>query len=290
MSQSFDNQDQINLLPKVESLLRTRIQKEEAENGKSNSKPPDSLWGHAVRVAGLAERIGLAEGVDPLACRLAGIFHDAGKFSGGCYHQDDSPEEQWSVAVLHDIAGDIGFSSALIGEVEDSILQLYRDDPDPTLLTKVLFDADNLDKLGPLGVANYCLKAGLRGTGLSLSFLHRITVELTYARHAHKCLATHTGKKIAGKRAPETISYFKAFLSSLREDGIYDFRVKEILYDGLIIDVVAPSLCSCGHKQLLKIWDVPGLKCSEIHLKHICDQCGFQHELRFCRPRLIESC
>ncbi len=57
-------------------------------------------------------------------------------------------------------------------------------------MAAVLFDADNLDKLGPLGVANYFVKIGLRGRGISTSSILRLTVELTYARHAPRCLAT----------------------------------------------------------------------------------------------------
>jgi hypothetical protein len=86
----------------------------------------------------------------------------------------------------------------------------------------------------------------------------------------------------------ETVYYFKKLLESLREDGIHDFRIKEITYDGLIIDVVSPKTCSCGAEPRLKIEEIPGLKCSEIHLHHICENCGGQHELHFCRPRLMK--
>ncbi len=271
----------------TEAVLRDRIQSEEAEHGRNN-KPPDSLWEHAQRVASIAERLGLAEGFDPIACRLAGLFHDAGKFKGGGYHLCSEPEELWSVVALKEITEGKGFGASLIAQVEESILQLYRDDPDPNLLTKILFDADNLDKLGYLGVASFFVKAGLRGRGLSPSFLYRITVELTYARYAPDCLATRAGRQLAAKRAPETICYFKKLLNSLREDGIHDFRIKEITYDGLIIDVVSPKACSCGAEPSLKIEEIPGLKCSEIHLNHICDNCGSQNELHFCRPRLTK--
>jgi hypothetical protein len=271
----------------TEIVLRDRIQSEEAEHGR-NSKPPDSLWEHALRVASVAERLGVAEEVDSAACRLAGLFHDAGKFKGGGYHLCDEPEEVLSVEVLREITANKGFEESLIKQVEESILQLYRDEPEPNLLTKILFDADNLDKLGFLGVANFCVKAGLRGKCISPSFFYRITVELTYARHAPVCLATKAGRQLAVKRAPETVYYFKKLLESLREDGIHDFRIKEITYDGLIIDVVSPKTCSCGAEPSLKIEEIPGLKCSEIHLHHICDNCGGQHELHFCRPRLMK--
>ena len=281
-----DNIQENEPLGVVESALRERVQKEEAEHGR-NDKPSDSLWDHLERVALIAERLGTAEGVDPVACRLAGLFHDAGKFGGGSYHKGDKPEEERSVAALRQITEDKGLDPHLIDQVEEAILQLYREDPDPTHLTMVLFDADNLDKLGPLGIGNYFVKAGLRGGGISPSFLYRVTVELTYARHAPRCLATKTGRELAAKRAPETVTFLRRFLDTLREDGLYDFRVDEVIFDNLALDVVAPASCDCGGKLSRRIWEIPGIKCSEIHLEHACPSCGSRHELRFCRPRLI---
>jgi uncharacterized protein len=283
---SMDNSQEIKPLAAVEVALRDRVQKEEAEHGR-NDKPSNSLWDHLERVALIAERLGVAEGVDPVACRLAGLFHDAGKFGGGSYHKGDTPEEERSVAVLREISQGKELVPSLIDQVEESILQLYREDPDPTHLTMVLFDADNLDKLGPLGIANYFVKAGLRGGGISPSFLYRVTVELTYARHAPRCLATKTGREIARKRAPESIAFLRRFLDSLREDGLYDFRIDEVVFDNLSLDVVAPSSCDCGKELSRRIWEIPGIKCSEIHLEHTCQSCGARHEIRFCRPRLI---
>ena len=276
------------LLDLIESSLRSKIQAEEAAHGK-NGKPPDSLWGHISRVAVLAEKIGKAEGVDPTTCRLAGLFHDAGKFAGGNYHACEEPEEKFSVTALREITRGLAIPSEILQNVEEAILQLYRHDHDPIKLTKVLFDADNLDKLGFLGVANYFVKAGLRGKGISSSFLIQLTVELTYARHAPKCLLTQTGRQMAAKRAPETILFFRRFLESVRDDGLFNFRIDEVLYDGMIIDVVAPTECECGGNLAREIWELPGLKCSEIHLKHSCAKCGNINKLRFCRPLLIEE-
>ncbi|NNK94930.1 MAG: HD domain-containing protein [Desulfobacterales bacterium] len=275
------------VLAAIELELQEQIIKEEFEHIQKN-KHSNSLWGHSERVAITAERLGLGEGLDPTVCRLAGLFHDAGKFCGGSYHKGDKPEEKRSVEVLRKLTRGKGIATNLVDQVEESILQLYRQDPDQTLLTKVLYDADNLDKLGLLGIANYFVKIGLRGSGLSSSVLHKATVELTYARHAPDCLTTETGREIARKRAPKTITFFRQLLDSLREDGLFDFRIKEVVFNNLLLDVVTPALCKCGHQFSQKISEVPGIKCSEIHLAHICHSCQSNYELRFCRPRLIE--
>jgi uncharacterized protein len=273
-------------LTSLERSLRDRIRAEESEHSKRD-RGSDTLWDHLLRVAALAERIGRTEGVDPLACRLAGLFHDAGKFGEGRYHGDDLPEEQRSVEALRELARDTDLEGDLIEQVAEAILQLYRDDPEPTDLARVLFDADNLDKLGPLGVANFFVKQGLRGRGISREMLYGLTVELTYARHGPRCLATETGREIASRRAPETRRALVDLVDQLREDGLHDFAVEEIDHGGLTLDVVSPSACKCGGELARRLWEVPGIKCSEIHLEHACERCGEAHEIRFCRPRLL---
>lgn len=269
----------------IATALRERVRKDEALYGRS-ARETDSLWDHLERVSKLAERLGQSEGVDPFICRLAGWFHDAGKFAGGRYHADERPEEEHSIECLHTLGGEYGIETGVTDQVAEAILQLYREDPEPSPLAKVLFDADNLDKLGPLGIANYFAKVGLRGGGISPETLHRLTVELTYARHAPRCMLTESGRRLARKRASATIQFITELIQTLREDGLYDFRVEQVDFNGLKLDIVSPSTCTCGGKLERRIWEVPGIKCSEIHLKHRCEACEETQELRFCRPRL----
>jgi uncharacterized protein len=275
-----------NDLSPLTSDLRDWVRREETLYARADHET-DSLWDHLERVSRLAERLGKAEGVDLVACKLAGLFHDAGKFSGGRYHDDERPEEEGSVECLRKLGEKHGLDSGITEQVAEAILQLYRDDPDLSPLARVLFDADNLDKLGPLGVANSFVKFGLRGRGVSSSSLYRLTVELTYARHAPRRMATKLGRQMAEIRAPATIRFVKDLLSALRDDGLYDFHVEEMVFDGLTLDVVAPASCQCGGKLERSIWEVSGIKCSEIHLRHACTDCEESQEMRFCRPRLI---
>lgn len=271
--------------PSLEKELRARVREDEARFT-ARERTTDALWDHLQRVAILAERLGEAEGLDPALCRLAALFHDAGKFSGGRYHEGDVPEEERSVAVLRELAAGHPLPAEALEQVADAILELYRDDPDPSPLGQVLFDADNLDKLGLLGVANYFVKTGLRGRSLSPKVLQRITVELTYARHAEHSLWTDAGRELGARRAAETIRFYRALLDDLRADGLADLRVDEVAHGDLVLDVVAPAACACGGALIRELTEIPGIKCSEIRLVHRCDACDSRWELRFCRPRL----
>ena len=272
----------------IEDALRTHVRQEEGAASQGN-QPTESLWDHLCRTARIAEQLGRVEGIDPSTCRLAALFHDAGKFHQGTLHRDSEPEEQHSVEVLARLAERHGIPEDQVNEITEAILQLYRGDPDPTPLAKVLFDADNLDKLGYLGAANFFVKRGLRGGGISRSFMVQFTVELTYARHAVACMQTEAGQNWARRRAPQTQSFFSSLLDQLREDGLADLVIKELHFDGLQIDAVVPAACSCSRTLVPEIWQKEGIKCCKIHLVHACQACGERYEVRFCRPRLASG-
>ncbi|MBN1296919.1 HD domain-containing protein [bacterium] len=255
----------------------------------SRHTAPDTLMGHLERVATHAVRLALKEGVDPLQAELAGLFHDAGKFHGGKYHDDEIPEEEYSIDVLRTFGGRAGLDPAVVESVAMAIAQLYQDDVDSTPLSKVLFDADNLDKLGLTGIALYFIKSGLRGHGFSADMIVRLTVELTYARYAEQCLYTQTARNIAEQRASDTIDFIRALLETMREDGLFDACVERVRVCDLDLDVISPSACSCGEVMELKNWIEKGTKCTEIHLELVCKKCSNRYKIRFCRPRLIAS-
>ena len=282
MQNKSDDQGGIRAL---ETALKQRVKADEA----AFSEGSDTLWAHLERAGTLAENIARETGVDPVAGRIAGLFHDAGKFAKGRYHDDDRPEEERSVDALVEMSRDLNLDPELIDTVSESIRQLYRDDPDPTELTKVLFDADNADKMGAAGLVNFFVKAGLRGSGLSPGLLYRLTVELTYSRHAPNRMMTAPGRAIAEKRSPYAMEFIKNLLEQLKEDGLYDFRIEEVDFEGLTIDVVSPFSCDCGGELERKVWGVPGIKCLEIHISHSCTRCDYKNEIKFCNSRLSET-
>lgn len=276
-----------NALKTVEAKLQHLIQHEEAAYHRKDRELTDSLWSHAIRVAAMAEKIGIRESVEPVACRLAGLFHDAGKFANGTYHSADIKEEDGSVRVLYKLTKDRGLQPDLVNQVAEAILQLYSKFSKMSLLAKILFDADNLDKLGLPGVGNFLIKSGLRGRGLNENLLYRIGVELTYARYAPETMMTQTGREFAAVKAPQTIDFYHRLLDSLRDDGLFDFNRVEVSYQGFILDIVEPSLCTCGGQTDRRIWDAADLKCRKIHVRHRCNRCDYVHELEFCRPLLL---
>lgn len=276
----------IQLAP-IHKQLCQLIRKEEAAYDGS-SKEPDTLMGHLERVAAYAVRLASHESFDFLRAELAGLFHDAGKFHGGKYHDDDKPEEEYSIEVLKDLADGNGLDQAVIADVSDAIRQLYRDDFKQTPLSMILFDADNLDKIGLLGIANYFIKSGLRGQGLTTAMITDLTVELTYARYAARRFYTKTGRALAERRSADTIHFIHHFLAGLKEDGLFETRIEHAQVSDVELEVVTPSACHCGATMEIKqTWIEQGVKCTEIHLEMACTVCDNKHKIKFCRPMFV---
>lgn len=249
---------------------------------------PDTLMGHLERVAAYAVRLAVNEGVDPLRAELAALFHDAGKFHGGKYHEGNKPEEIRSIEVLKELAGENGQSREVVEDVSDAILQLYNDDCGKSPLSMVLFDADNLDKMGLLGIANYFIKSGLRGQGLTAEMITKLTVELTYARYAGRRFYTKTGRSLAVKKSLDTIRFIHDFLDVLREDCIYDTRIEHVQVSDVELELVMLSSCRCGAPiHLQKTWTEEGVKCTQIHLEMGCRVCENRYKIKFCRPMFV---
>jgi hypothetical protein len=99
-------------LTAIRAELSRHVRREEASYA-STRPAPDTLMGHLERVASIAVRLASLEGVDPVAAELAGLFHDAGKFHGGRYHDGDRPEEERSAEVLAELAKRCGLDPAI---------------------------------------------------------------------------------------------------------------------------------------------------------------------------------
>ncbi len=274
-------------LTSIRNALGQHIRREESAYS-STIKAPDTLMGHLERVAAYAVRLALQEGVDPLRAELAGLFHDAGKFYGGKYHEGNKPEEEYSIEVLQHLTGKDGLEQTVIEDVSDAIRQLYRDDFKQTPLSMVLFDADNLDKIGLLGIANYFIKSGLRGQGITTDMITDLTVELTYARYAARRFYTKTGRALAERRSTDTIYFIHHFLNALKEDGLFEARIEHTRVSDVDLEVVMPSTCNCGASMEVKqTWIEQGVKCTEIHLEMTCTSCDNRHKIKFCRPMFV---
>ncbi len=128
---------------------------------------PDSresfLWEHTVHVASITFWLAQKEEKDPLVPVIAALFHDAGKFSNGRYHEDGDAEEVESARMARVLLRQAGMKSAGIMRVCRGIEALYREGAGKNVIADLVHDADCLSKFGALGVAGFFVKSALRG-------------------------------------------------------------------------------------------------------------------------------
>lgn len=248
-----------------------------------------ALRSHSMRAAALARRLAEGEGIDPLAPALGAMLHDAGKFTGGAYHRDGRPEEMASARVAGELLGEAGAPPEIAAEVEKAIADTASDDCGANIVAEIVHDADHLDKLGRQGVAAFFTKNAMRGDGLDEDFLIRISVELTYAHHAPRCMRTAAGSELAARRSKDTVAFYRRLLDELREDGFADCDIVEREWDGLAVLLVAPRCGPCGSLTpdiSLEYKKEPIT--DRLHVTYECPGCGKKNRIAFCLPKPVE--
>ncbi len=265
--------------------LRERLAAEEARLPRPEAEP--TLFEHSLRVAHLALRLARATpGADVEESYLAALLHDAGKLDRLSDPCNRVAEEERSAEVARQLLGSSGFDGLLAARVATTIRALYREEVTPPLSTRLVEDADNLDKLGLPGAAVFFVKQGLRGIGVGPRLLAEVGVELTYARHAEAAMWTVAARRLAAPRARASGRFFRAFLRAVRADGFHRFVVRSLVHDGFALDAVVRERCACGGAVAVEVTTGSGVKCHLLRVRQSCAGCDFALVTELCRPRL----
>ena len=163
---------------RIEKML---VEAEALYNQQTNQAPSEFLLEHSRRTAAIAHKISGTEGIDSFLPALVALYHDAGKFHGGEYHNDNIPEEEHAAVLAERMLTEFGVERSGIEAVLEALRALYDDRLPFVGPCRVVRDADQLDKLGSLGVGAFFTKAALRGRGLIDALVQTASRELTYA-------------------------------------------------------------------------------------------------------------
>jgi GNAT superfamily N-acetyltransferase len=272
-------------LAALERLLGERLTAEERRLPRPQGEA--TLLAHSQRVARCARVLALetpAAAVDE--AYLAGLLHDAGKLARLADGGGELPEEERSAEAALDLMASVGFDRGAAERVAAAIRELYLEAVEPCLTTRLVADADSLDKLGLPGVAVFFVKQGLRGVGLGPRLLAQVGVELTYARHAADTAWTEAGRRLAAARATESERFFRAFVKSVDASGIYPVRVRTLRHDGFELTAVVLRRCDCGSRVRCAVESYRGRKCTVLRLEQSCAACDWSLITELCRPKL----
>lgn len=272
--------------PELTETIRKILTKQESSFEQQKSKKEfSSLWAHSSRVGRIAHRIAVAESMQPEPALLAGLFHDIGKFAQGKYHEDDVTEEENAVQFIEKILAATKYEK-WIPTVIQAVTSMFLEDDVTSDIGRAIYDADRLDKLGHMGVAQFFTKAVLRQRFLDEKLMIRASIELTYAHHAPQTLKTATGRRLARQRRTTTRQFFNELLGEWQQLGLGDFTIRKEKIAGVDCIFVVPVRCLCDGLIELKTDIEDGLKCRSASVTYICGECGREKEFSFCLPRI----
>ncbi|MCK9382470.1 MAG: HD domain-containing protein [Sulfuritalea sp.] len=281
---------------RIEKLL---IESEAQYNAESSQVPSEFLLEHTRRTAAIAHKLAGMEGVDVFLPILVALYHDAGKFHEGEYHQDAVPEEEHAALLAEKMLTEFGLARSDIETVLESLRALYDERLPCIGPCRIVQDADRLDKLGPLGVGAFFTKAALRGRGLVDALEQALSRELTYALAAPRSMFTDAGRKLAGEQAAKTIAFFDNLLEQLESWGIASFERHTVVLEddfrtrdgatvrGMEVTIAMLRACpDCGAPLALTHRREQGVKCERFIAYFKCSQCGYSGGTSLCLPVL----
>ncbi len=278
----------------VEKIQRLIEDSEKAFAGNTPEAEGSYLWEHTVHVASLAFRLAEEERRDPLLAAVTALFHDAGKFAGGVYHQGGEAEEDVAARLASPILKRSRVPAADREAVLAALGALYREDAAPHPLAAIVHDADFLSKFGALGVAQFFIKSALRGRTLRSTVMTSLSKELTYAACLPLNMRTKAGRLRAEKKAEESLRYYEALLAELAETHGGAYRIKVLRLPragrrgrGVDVRLVVSAACDqCGGGWVISRSVKRGVKCARLEARLRCRRCGAGHEIAFCLPEI----
>ena len=212
-------------------------------------------------------------------------MHDTGKFAHGRYHEDEVAEEERAVCFTERLLAGTVYEK-WIPRINEAILSLYREDETVSDIGRMVYDADRLDKLGYMGVAQFFAKNALRRHFLDNDMMIRASIELTYAHHAPDTLKTAAGRALARERSSRTRGFYIGLLEEWTKLGLGDFNIREEDIEGIACVLVVPRACACGGRLDIESDIRESVKCRSAVVRYLCKACGLESEFSFCLPNV----
>ena len=269
----------------LQAVRQTLIEQETAFQHQWTEETFSSLWTHSSRVGRIALYIAEKEGCPPEPALLAGLFHDMGKFAHGSYHADDTPEEKNAALLAQRILSGTIYEQ-WIPTINEAILSCYLDGEMTNNVGRIVYDADCLDKLGNMGVAQFFAKKAMRRQFLDDDLIIRMSVELTYAYHAPDTLKTATGRSLARARCIRTRRFYTELLEEWTMLGLGDVTIVEEDIAGIVCVLVVPRACACGGRLECQSDIRDAVKCRSVVVTYRCAKCAAASEFSFCLPNV----
>lgn len=280
--------------PGLVERVRAEIESVERSFDGRARKGESYLWEHTVHVASLGLRLALADKRPPLLPVVASLFHDAGKFAAGRYHDDDLAEEEGAARLAERFLKVEDFSAKEVAAVTSALRALYDQQARMTWISDTVHDADFLAKFGALGAAQFFVKSTLRGRTLRQAVGHSLSKELTYAVALPANMRTAAGRRLARRKSRDSLAFFLGLLKEMKEAGGVDLVLRKLRVqpadtglEAVEVRLAVPRACpACGGTGAVTFSTDPGLKCEKLEAIWACRACGENTTYGFCLPEI----
>ena len=280
--------------PGLVEKIKGIIEESEKKFSRDPERTGSYLWEHTTHVASLSYELARAAKMDPVIPVAAALFHDAGKFAGGKYHDDERAEEKKAASIADRMGRQAGMKAKDIRRLTSGLRALYKQTAQKNSIADIVHDADFLSKFGALGVANFFIKSTLRGKTLQGALMSSLSKELTYAACLPANMRTRAGRHWAERKSRDTLRFFRSLLQELKETGGADFEIKRILVypesgprRPLDVQLAVPRSCeTCGGRWGTSFRTERGIKCEKLEAEIRCAGCGSMSSFSFCLPEI----
>jgi HD superfamily phosphodiesterase len=280
--------------PGLVEKIKGIIEESEKKFSRDPERTGSYLWEHTTHVASLSYELARAAKMDPVIPAAAALFHDAGKFAGGKYHDDERAEEKKAASIADRMGRQAGMKAKDIRRLTSGLRALYKQTAQKNSIADIVHDADFLSKFGALGVANFFIKSTLRGKTLQGALMSSLSKELTYAACLPFNMRTRAGRHWAERKSRDTLKFFRSLLRELKETQVADFTIQRIrVYPEsgprrhVDFQLAVPRSCeTCGGRWRTAFRTERGIKCEKLEAEIRCSGCGSTSSFSFCLPEI----
>jgi HD superfamily phosphodiesterase len=199
----------IDRLERIARFVQDRL-REIAGRDPSRGLDSEYRWQHTLRVGNYGRMLAEAEEANVERVVAACLLHDVAHFD-----QDDWKEHgRLGARIIRPLLADLGYSPEEAESICYSVavhVDGRADSEHPeTLESKIVSDADNIDRFGAYRIIQWCTADGEDYQALVTRLRHRLQVLEDYRQR--RVMQTETGHHLFGRQLDLRIAFFKTLI------------------------------------------------------------------------------
>ncbi len=173
---------------------------------------PDYRWQHTLRVANIGKRIAEAERANVEQVVAACLLHDMAHFNDDDHYRDHG---RLAAQLCRPFLSELGYSEEEVNAICYAVAAHVDDDAGfehpPTLESKIVSDADNIDRFSAYRTMLYCQDEIFDFKALVAKLAERLKTLEDY--RGKRMMGSETGHRLFNEKLDRQIEFYKAILA-----------------------------------------------------------------------------